>query len=280
MKKRFGKNIITFILFLVLTIMIGIFPACSASTGADKRVNPDAPDAEPAAKSGPKYIAHKGYSNRYLGNTEASFVAAANKSFYGIETDIRRTKDGHFVCNHDDSVVYADGSELKISTNYLDTLLSSPLKNDKTDKAEYLCTFETYLRACKAGKKTAVIELKDFFSKDELENILSIIDAEYDREHVWFISFSYLMLPQIKELDPSIELQYLSQTEDDPRFENCLKKGISIDVKDTILTKELVGTFHEAGLNVNVWTVNDRTVLKKVTALGVDYVTTDLFCED
>ena len=280
MKKRFGKRFITFMLFLVLTIMIGIFPACTPSSTTDTGTDPDAPDGEPSEKTGPKYIAHKGYSSHYLGNTEASFVAAANRGFYGIETDIRKTKDGYFVCNHDATVVYADGSELKISNNFLDTLTSSPLRNDKTEEAEYLCTFETYLRACKAGKKIAVIELKDYFTKSDLNTIFSIIDEEYDRAHVSFISFIYALLPQVREIDDTVELQFLSQTEDDPCFENCLKKGISIDVKDTILTKELVDEFHEAGLTVNVWTVNDRSVLKKVTALGVDYVTTDLFCEN
>ncbi len=280
MKKRFGKRFITFMLFLVLTIMIGVFPACAPSSTTNTGTDPDAPDGEPSEKTGPKYIAHKGYSSHYLGNTEASFVAAANRGFYGIETDIRKTKDGYFVCNHDATVVYDNGSELKISNNYLDTLTSSPLRNDKTEEVEYLCTFETYLRACKEGNKVAVIELKDYFGKSDIQRILNIIDEEYDREKVSFITFIYALLPIVRHEDPDIHLQYLTQTEGDPNIDLCLNAGISIDIKYTILTEEIVNDFHEAGLTVNAWTVNDNTTLRKVKRLGVDYVTTDVFYGD
>lgn len=263
--KKIKLLVRTILSVFTAAILLGAIPACSSRQ---------------PTKTGPKYVAHRGYSHSYLANTEEAFRAAARMTFYGIETDIRKTKDGYFVCNHDATVKYADKSELTISSAKLDALLEKPLENDKTDEDAYLCTFEKYLRACKEGKKVAVIELKESFAIKDLRSILAIIDREYDRKKVTFISFSYYPLGLLRQEAPSIPLQYLSQEENDPKFKACLNNGISIDVKQTILTEELVTTFHDAGLTVNVWTVNDEEDLQTALQLGVDYITTDLFHEE
>ena len=225
-------------------------------------------------------MAHRGYSHSFLGNTEGAFRAAASRGFYGIETDIRKTKDGYFVCNHDATVEYADGTTKKISTSKRSALLAQPLKNDKTSNDVYLCTFETYLQACKDGNKVAVIELKDYFDEDDVATILQIIDNEYDRKKVMFISFYYPPLMEVRKADATIGLQYLSQTEGDTLFERCITDRVSIDIRQNLLTEELVKTFHDAGLKVNVWTVNTEADLEDAMHYGVDYVTTDIFYAD
>ena len=265
---RVKKRLIMALSLLSVAITMGIIPACRASSF----------DAD--GGSGPKFVAHRGYSFEHCDNTEESFRAAAEMGFYGIETDIRKTKDGYFVCNHDASVVYADGTERKISKTDRDTLLDGSLKNEKTEEDARLCTFETYLQTCKEGNKVAVIELKDYVDQNDARKILKIVDDKYDRKKVTFISFSYLSLLAIKKTAPAIPLQYLSQTENDPQFDSCLQDRISIDVKYTILTEEIVRTFHEAGLTVNVWTVDDESTLRIATELGVDYITTNVFCEE
>ena len=263
------KKLLKFALsILTCTLLLGIVPACARSS------------SEPEVESGPKFIAHKGFSSAHLGNTEAAFRAAAEMGFYGIETDIRKTLDGYFVCSHDATVQYADGTEKKISMTKRSALLARPIKNEMTSGDAYLCTFETYLQACKDGNKVAVIELKDFTDEYDARTILGIVDAEYDRKKVMFISFSYTSLLSVKKVDPSIELQYLSQTENDRNLEYCFRDGVSIDVKQTLLTEELVQSFHDAGLKVNVWTVNEGTDLQRAEELGVDYITTDVFCEE
>ena len=259
--KRFLKVSLSIIAVL---IMLSAFFACE---------NPASSETD----FGPKFVAHRGFSHEHVGNTEESFRAAAGMGFYGIETDIRKTKDGYYVCNHDATVAYADGTEKGISAATREELLSKPLKNDKTQGDVYLCTFETYLQVCKECGKVAVIELKDYFSKKEIRGILEIVDKEYDRKKVSFISFYYLPLSYVKKEDPSIEQQYLSQSDGDTVFEKCLSEGVSIDVKYTILTEELVQTFHDAGLKVNVWTVDELPYLDLAYQYGVDYITTDLF---
>ena len=50
-----------------------------------------------------KMIAHRGLSGIEQENTNAAFVAAGNRSYYGIETDVHRTADGQYVIIHDDT---------------------------------------------------------------------------------------------------------------------------------------------------------------------------------
>ena len=262
---------LTVISIFVTAIIMSTFSACTTTPN------------EPEVETGPKYVAHRGYSQYYVDNTEESFLAAASTGFYGIETDIRKTQDGYYVCSHDDTVYYADNSSLKIADADLSELTATPLKNTKTNTDAYLCTFETYLRACKAGGKVAVIELKDYFSKNEYLNILKIVDKEYTREKITFISFSYATLKEAIKADPSIPTQYLSQTPNDTRFADCLRYNMSIDIKlssnpeQNVVTEELVQTFHQAGLTVNVWTVDTEEDLQSAREYGVDYITTNVF---
>ena len=279
MNKRFKRILMSVFSMIAIALLLGAVPACGTTPTTDPSNN-SAADPASGQDSSLKYVAHRGYSQSYVANTEAAFREAAGMSFYGIETDIRKTKDGYYVCNHDATVQFANGSEVAIASTTRADLLSKPLKNNLTDDDAYLCTFEKYLQICKEGKKIAFIELKDHFSKREIAEILQIVDDEYDRAHVYFISFIYSALLHVKEADPSIKLQYLSQTENDFIFDNCLEEGISVSVRQTILTEDLVMLFHDEGLEVNVWTVNENTYLNTARRMGVDYVTSDVFSED
>ena len=50
-----------------------------------------------------KMIAHRGLSGIEKENTNAAFIAAGNRSYFGIETDVHKTVDGKFVIIHDDT---------------------------------------------------------------------------------------------------------------------------------------------------------------------------------
>lgn len=227
--------------------------------------------------SKPLYIAHRGYSAINPANTPISFAAAANKKFWGIETDVRFTSDGVAVCNHDATVKYEDGTELTIAEHSYAELRAKPMKNDKTADKVYLCPFTEYLDICAGGKKTAVIELKSDCSAEDVAALLALVDAHHSREKCVFISFNYGNLLAVRAADPDLPLQYLSSTQNDKTFDNCLKDGVSIDVKYDVVTKDLVKKFHDKGLKVNVWTIDDDKLRIKMRKLKVDFITSDCY---
>ena len=50
---------------------------------------------------------------------------------------------------------------------------------------------------------------------------------------------------------------------------------MDIDVHYKIADAQLVETFHQLGLKVNTWTVDDPAEFKRLQELGVDMVTTN-----
>ena len=232
-------------------------------------------------KSNPQYIAHRGFSEYYPDNTVDSFTAAAeNEDFFGIETDIRKTNDGILVCSHDADVVFTDGSRRTVEKSSYAELAAKPLKNGKTKNDVFISTFKEYLSVCKSGDKVAVVELKDVFTEDMIAQVLSEIDETYDRKKCIVIAFDYDSLYRVHVADPTMKLQYLSCQKDDPHFGDCLKEGFSIDVCYLVVRRSLVKKFHDKGLDVNVWTINNKLRQNRVRRLGVDYITSNVYYEN
>jgi glycerophosphoryl diester phosphodiesterase len=69
-----------------------------------------------------KVIAHRGLSAFETENTLGAFIAAGNKSYYGIETDVHVTKDGKFVIIHDDNLLRSAGIDMCIEDSLYDDL--------------------------------------------------------------------------------------------------------------------------------------------------------------
>lgn len=72
-------------------------------------------------------IAHRGLSGVEIENTMPAFLLAAQHSYYGIETDVHRTKNGFFVIHHDDDLLRIYDSPLVIKENDLETLKDASL---------------------------------------------------------------------------------------------------------------------------------------------------------
>jgi len=70
----------------------------------------------------PLMVAHRGLSGIELENTASAFVAAGNRSYYGIETDVHRTGDGQFVVIHDDTTKRVGIDNLVVEETTYETL--------------------------------------------------------------------------------------------------------------------------------------------------------------
>ena len=70
----------------------------------------------------PLMVAHRGVSGLETENTCAAFVAAGNRSYYGIETDVHKTADGKYVVFHDDTTGRLAAENVTIEETDYDTL--------------------------------------------------------------------------------------------------------------------------------------------------------------
>ncbi|MBQ9783745.1 MAG: hypothetical protein IJW44_04425 [Clostridia bacterium] len=230
-------------------------------------------------KGSVRVVAHRGLSGIERENTNAAFVAAGNRSYYGIETDIHRTADGRFVINHDDTLLRVAGENIPVEEVSLSTLQSVVLydKDGSKDRADLRPgTLENYISICKKYDKHCVLELKSNFTEQEIERLIGIISELGYLEQVTFISFIYENLTKIRQLLPEQSAQFLFSQVTDEIVERVIADGLDVDVRHKELTPEIVAAFHAAGLKVNCWTVDDRERAEALVAMGVDYITTNI----
>ena len=124
-----------------------------------------------------KMVAHRGLSGIEPENTCAAFVAAGNRDYFGIETDVHRTADGAYVVIHDDHTGRVAFEDISVEGSSLEQLQAIALK-DKDGKQRSdlkIPTLDEYLKICAKYEKVPVLELKNAFPKEDVANILAIV---------------------------------------------------------------------------------------------------------
>ena len=227
-------------------------------------------------KKSTKVIAHRGLSGIEVENTCSAFVAAGNRSYYGIETDIHRTADGKFIVGHDDNLKRIAGEEIYLEKTSLKVLQSVVLYDkDGTKGREDLrpCTLENYLSIVKKYEKHAILELKSEFTDEEIAKIIDIVKSYDYLENVTFISFIYENLTKVKRILPNQSAQYLFWKVTDEEIARLVRDKIDVDVWCKELTREQIEACHKAGLTVNCWTVDEIADGERFAEWGNDYIT-------
>ncbi|MBQ7637476.1 MAG: hypothetical protein IJS90_01070 [Clostridia bacterium] len=225
-----------------------------------------------------KFIAHRGYSFRYLENTEEAFTGAAKHGSAGAETDVRVTKDGVLVCSHNSDITLADGSTMEIADHTYEELTAQPLKNLKSLTKLYLCTFEKYLRIMAQNDMICFIEFKGEFSDENIKKAFNMAKEIYDLSRCPLQSFDIGNLIRAKQLFPELPVM-LTCDEFDDTVKQAYDLGFAIDMDLHGLTKETVDMFHDAGIEVAAWTANTRADISYCLSLGVDYIESDVYAK-
>lgn len=224
-----------------------------------------------------KIIAHRGLSGLETENTAAAYIAAGNRSYWGIETDIYRTRDGHYICNHDGSSGRISNVNLVMEQCTLAELRAIRLKDidGRMDRKDLmLCTPAEYRKICEAYGKVCVVELKSAFTPEELAEIIDIFDGYL--EHTRFISFKFQNLEHLKKLRPEQPCEFLTEDWDKTLLQKLADSGMGLDISYSKLSERRIKACHEAGVEVNCWTVDSLKEAKKLIAWGVDRITTNI----
>lgn len=230
-------------------------------------------------KGNVRVIAHRGLSGIERENTNASFVAAGNRSYYGIETDIHRTADGRFVVCHDNHLFRVSGERIPVEEVSLAVLENIVLfdKDGTKDRADLRpCSLENYINICKKYEKHCVLELKSNFTDKEISRLIAVIQELDYIDNVTFIAFDYENLEKIRNLLPKQSVQYLFKEVTDELIEKLALAKIDVDVSAAALNEENVKKMHAAGLKVNCWTVDSPEDGERLAQIGVDFITTNI----
>lgn len=226
-----------------------------------------------------KLVAHRGASGLEQENTCPAFVAAAVKTYYGIETDVHVTADGKFVLCHDSDLYRTAGVHVVIEETNFDDLRRIPLldKDGKTNRTDlFLPVPEDYFSICKKYGKVCVFELKERFPQGKIAEIVSLTKEYGVFEQTYFISFCLENLTELRTLEPNAKILYLTDQANDETFKLLKKYGFGLDIYYGSLYREYVERLHRENITVACWTVDKPEDARALIDMGVDIITSNI----
>lgn len=226
-----------------------------------------------------KMVAHRGVSGIEKENTNAAFIAAGNRSYFGIETDVHRTLDGKFICFHDDTTGRVAIDNMVVEETTFDTLRKLLLTDRDGKKGREdlkMPTLKEYIETCKRYCKTAVLELKNEFVKEDIAAICDEINECEYLSNVIFISFAFNNLVKLREIYPEQKVQFLTIQYTDDLPERLSSHKFDLDINYTELNEERIKLLHSKGIEVNCWTCDDKEAAEKLCSYGIDYITSNI----
>lgn len=229
-----------------------------------------------------KFIGHRGMSYDAPENSTPAFQLAGSSkaAFWGCETDVRQTKDGIWVCMHDDTIDRTTNGTGKVSELTLAQIQSYKIDTGNNlsfwDKTTLIVpTLEEYLRVCRNAKVIPVIELKAATKAADYDSFMSVI-KKMGFESKAVVLSDYVNLVELRKRSEVINFHLATTGISTTTINQAIAlRNCAITAQNTTLTQALVEQAHEAGLEVSTWTVNDIPSTELVTWYGVDYITTD-----
>lgn len=225
-------------------------------------------------KAQTQIIAHRGYWQTQPPTTENSIKSLENAQklkIYGSEFDVRMTKDGVLVINHDEH-----HGEMEISeTNFKD------LEKLKLSNGENFPTLKEYL---KQGKKDPslklIVEIKPIKSQEKESEIVQktikmIKDMKLESQSE-FISFSLHICKEIKKMEPKFKVQYLNGELSPAQIKSEGLDGLDYHYSIFEKNPTWIAEAKTLGLITNSWTVNDIPVYEELKKQGIGFITTNI----
>ena len=229
-----------------------------------------------------KIIAHRGFSGIYPENTMLAFKKAIEIGADGIELDVHLSKDGQVMIIHDEALKRTTGLDGVISDYTraeLEKISAGKTKNDEFGFTP-IPSLEEYLAFMAEHKdKFTNIELKTapvYYPEIE-EKTLELV-RKFDLEkNIIYSSFNWLSIERMQHLGTISETGLLFSGMKLYNQAHIIKSlGINYfhpDFND--LTDEIVKSYLDNKVGLNVWTVNEIEDMKVCLSWNIDGLITN-----
>ena len=224
-------------------------------------------------------VANRGLSGIETENTIFAFLAAANRSYFGISGDLSVSKDAKIIVTRDDTLLRLGLLNLHIPGFRYDELKKFALVDRKTQNLNpnlFIPQLSDVLAIASAYRKTAFLRLGKYIKHEHIDRILEQINEFYNSDFVYFISDNRKILQYINKTFSNNDLFLSVKKVDDDVFDFCKNNGFNLHVDQTHIQKDIVKNMHLIGLKVSVGVVNDKVQAEKLIKQDVDFVFTDI----
>ena len=224
--------------------------------------------------------AHRGASGYAPENTLASFEKAVEQHADGIELDVQMTKDGQLVVIHDETIErVCDG------TGYVRDYTWQELQRFNCNQAfpEYgvqrIPLLAQVLELIRPTALTVNIELKTGiipYENIEEKTVALVRDCKMQGRAI-YSSFNHYSALKVRQIDPYANVGLLH--EDGIYEAGAYAAGLGVQaLHPSVYRLQDPGYMEQAkahGLDVNVWTVNDRRQMEQMCDCGVHAIITN-----
>lgn len=219
---------------------------------------------------------------RFGENTMPSFRKAIEAGADGLETDLRKTKDGVLVLLHDKTL-----DRITNGKGNVNDLTYAQLRKFKTDNDSYIPTLEEFLREF-GGHGKLFLELKEGGITHQVKEMIiglnlaknTVLIAFDEDDRMPDASSSW---EELKDLLPEVKIGLLASPQ---KIERLSEKGLieaalklnvySINLRADAISPLLIEMAHDKGLHIFAWTINKTEYAKQLNAMGVDGFFSDL----
>lgn len=239
-----------------------------------------------------RYVAHRGYHVQAPENTMPAFAAAAEAGYQFLESDVHFTKDGVAVLCHDSTINAtarnADGSKIvgvkSIQFMTYEQLLPYDfgIAAGEAYRGTRIPTFREWIAFCREADVTPYIELKSSMTTEQVQTLMQLVEEAGMTDRAVWISFTWnlRMLQDVVAANPEAEVGLLSNglANTTVAMAKTLQTGqnrVFLDVLHTAVNRLSMQLAAQAGLEVEVYTVNDAELANALTSLGVVGITTN-----
>ncbi|MDR1012110.1 MAG: hypothetical protein LBM04_13465 [Opitutaceae bacterium] len=225
-----------------------------------------------------RFIAHRGSHSLAPENSIPAFEESAKRGFWAIETDVRITKDGHFVCCHDATLKKMFGVNERIADLTLEEIKKLPFTRGNGREnypAEKLRPplFSEYLEICQKHGSVPFIEIKD----DVTAGVIRMLRDMKLEERAVISSTKFAHIEVARKESKKVFLHHIFS--DGEHMKKLARLGYAgLSHKRTELddiAAALVGKTHKAGLRVCLRAGDTKETVLKMLDMGLDYIPTN-----
>jgi len=261
-----------------ITFLLGLASLASADVVLPKIIAGHAEE--------PLIVAHRGASRDAPENTIPAFQLAWEQGADAIEGDFHLSKDGEIVCFHDADTKRVAGTQLVVRQSTLAELKQQDVgaTHGVAFNGTRIPTIAEVFATIPQGKKI-FIEVK--CGAEIIPTLLNEIDQSgLTQEQIVVISFNKQVIQQLKIKAPQYKASWLCSFkkqetgEITPALATVLKtlKQIQADglSSNTAVPASVIEAVSQQGYEWHVWTINDLNTARRMQALGVLSITTDV----
>lgn len=213
-----------------------------------------------------KIIAHRAGGNEAAENTVSGLETAYLKGAYGSEIDIQRTKDNHYVINHDGNFERVADDKRKPEEMTLEEVKQLSVEG------EPIPTLEEMLEASR-GKVILFIELKGNTADQKMaDDVVRIVKEKKMEEEVILISLKYNLIDYLETNYPEMKTGFLTFAAfGDTAKLNCDYLGL----EEESANNDAISAIHKQNKKALIWTVNEKGFQRHFLCSNADAIITD-----